>query len=176
MAVRWHSIRSHPIPINWDIDLKLKRCLTFTSRPWSRINSSGSSIFSLSLKKKLMGQSISLQLVAAIFVACLATCWKILGSFLHGYLTRKMTVLYDLPKLGIPRPDHSRILGTAVIVGGRWVMTLYRIRLTCIKLHVCLKYRWLMDRPHMRRPLRGSSCHRTRTVDQWRRGYEGLIR
>lgn len=56
-------------------------------------------------------------------IALLLPCWKIAGTLLHKYFTRKMTVLSDLPKLGVSRPDQSRIKGTAVVVGGRSVTT-----------------------------------------------------
>ena len=46
---------------------------------------------------------------------------RFLGKCLRAYLLRKHTVLYDIPKLGGPRPDEKRIKGTAVICGGRCV-------------------------------------------------------
>lgn len=67
-----------------------------------------------------MGPSIYIQVTLGS-IALLLPCWKIAGTLLHKYFTNKMTVLSDVPKLGVSRPDQSRIKGTAVIVGGRSV-------------------------------------------------------
>lgn len=46
--------------------------------------------------------------------------WKLLAILIHRYLTMKATVTYDIPNLGVSRPDEQRVRGTAVICGGRW--------------------------------------------------------
>lgn len=38
---------------------------------------------------------------------------------MHRYLIMKATVTYDIPNLGVSRPDKQRVRGTAVICGGR---------------------------------------------------------
>lgn len=56
---------------------------------------------------------------AALPLAYLA--WRLSGTYLNDYFTRKCTVLNELEHIGKPRPDSGRIKGTAVVCGGRYV-------------------------------------------------------
>ena len=59
--------------------------------------------------------------LAALSVLFTSLGWRALGSLLHRYFLRRMTVLPDLPKLGQPRADSKRIKGAAVVCGGRFI-------------------------------------------------------
>lgn len=61
--------------------------------------------------------SIVQGIIAAFII--LALSWKIVGSATRRYFVQKMTIMNELPSLGLPRPDKKRINGTAVICGGR---------------------------------------------------------
>lgn len=39
--------------------------------------------------------------------------------YVRRFLTTKTTILYDLPNLGLAKPDEQRVRGTAVVCGGR---------------------------------------------------------
>ena len=45
--------------------------------------------------------------------------YKSSSSLLHNFVSKRTTVLHDLPDLGEPRADGRRIQGTAVVCGGR---------------------------------------------------------
>ena len=65
-----------------------------------------------------MGQSLSIHYdVAAASVAALS--WRAAGYAIRQYFVKTMTVMNDIPNLGIATSDENRIKGTAVICGGR---------------------------------------------------------
>ncbi|THH06443.1 hypothetical protein EW145_g4086 [Phellinidium pouzarii] len=55
---------------------------------------------------------------AVCAVPVLLLAWRLGGTYLDRYFTRKLTVLCELDDIGNPRPDNKRIQGTAVICGG----------------------------------------------------------
>ncbi|KAI5119728.1 hypothetical protein M0805_008658 [Coniferiporia weirii] len=55
---------------------------------------------------------------AALALPVIYALWRVLGRALRQHFIRTMTVLYDIPNLGTPRPDRGRIEGTAVVCGG----------------------------------------------------------
>ena len=61
--------------------------------------------------------------IAVVVLPGAITLWRLFGSLLDKFCTRKFTVLYDIDHLGPAhaRPDEKRIKGTAVICGGRYV-------------------------------------------------------
>lgn len=42
-----------------------------------------------------------------------------LRAYVRRFLTKKTTILYDLPNLGQAKPNEQKAQGTAVICGGR---------------------------------------------------------
>lgn len=52
------------------------------------------------------------------------------SSFLNNFVSKRTTVLHDLPDLGKPRPDGRRIQGTAVVCGGRCAFSQKRMKNT----------------------------------------------
>ena len=61
-------------------------------------------------------------LKATFYVLACVALWKIVGHLLHRYIVKNNTVVYDIPNLGVPRRDESRLKGTAVICGGRYLI------------------------------------------------------
>lgn len=45
--------------------------------------------------------------------------WRIASSLVASYFSRRYTVVKELSDVGKARPDGERIIGTAVICGGR---------------------------------------------------------
>ena len=48
--------------------------------------------------------------------------WRCFVFFLRRYLTRRSTILFNIPNLGLSRPEETRIKGTAIVCGGRCVL------------------------------------------------------
>lgn len=72
--------------------------------------------------------------------------WRLGGSALDKFFTRKFTVLDDLDSLGPAhaRPDDKRIRGTAVICGGRYIGS-QSLHLMCSVPDLSLQYSWFVD-------------------------------
>ncbi|EJD02944.1 uncharacterized protein FOMMEDRAFT_134111 [Fomitiporia mediterranea MF3/22] len=51
-------------------------------------------------------------------IFAIVTLWRCSAYLVRQYLTKRTTILHDLPNLGRPRPDEKRIKGTAVVCGG----------------------------------------------------------
>ncbi|KAH8117861.1 hypothetical protein DFH11DRAFT_1503246 [Phellopilus nigrolimitatus] len=64
-------------------------------------------------------QSVPPQLAAgACALPIILIAWRVCGSYLNRFFTRKFTVLHDVDNLGKARTEQNRIKGTAVICGG----------------------------------------------------------
>jgi hypothetical protein len=56
----------------------------------------------------------------------LALVYKIISTLVRRHLRATLTVLDDIPRLGIPRKAGRKLSGTAVVCGGR-----------CVSLYLC---------------------------------------
>jgi hypothetical protein len=54
-----------------------------------------------------------------IVLAALPLIWRALGALLHRVVTRKVTVLNELPALGTSRKE-GKLRGVALVAGGRY--------------------------------------------------------